>query len=110
MQITFNEVKSNDSFHFTKPFTEKWSVEPWSSAFSQPIVGINELRPERLRPLLLSKAQQKLAAEEQQLMLDFKDWLIVFGTILSSKSYADYLWLGKSQANVRFSQRSRKRS
>ena len=44
-----------------------------TSAFSQPIVGINELSPERLRPLLLSKAQQKRAAEEQQLMLDFKD-------------------------------------
>ena len=44
-----------------------------TSAFSQPIVGINELRPERLRPLLLSKAQQKRAAEEQQLTLDFKD-------------------------------------
>ena len=44
-----------------------------TSSFSQPIIGINELRPERLRPLLLSKAQQKRAAEEQQLSLDFKD-------------------------------------
>ena len=44
-----------------------------TSQFSQPIVGINELHPERLRPLLLSKAQQKRAAAEQQLMLDFKD-------------------------------------
>ena len=44
-----------------------------TSSFSQPVVGINELRPERLRPLLLSKAQQKRAAAEQQLMLDFKD-------------------------------------
>ena len=44
-----------------------------TSAFSQPIIGINELRPERLRPLLLSKAQQKRAAAEQQLMLDFQD-------------------------------------
>ena len=44
-----------------------------TSAFSQPIVGINEMSPERLRPLLLSKAQQKRAAEERQLMLDFKD-------------------------------------
>ena len=44
-----------------------------TSAFSQPIIGINELRPERLRPLLLSKAQQKRAAEEQQLTLDFKE-------------------------------------
>ena len=44
-----------------------------TSQFSQPVVGINELHPERLRPLLLSKAQQKRAAEEQQLSLDFKD-------------------------------------
>ena len=44
-----------------------------TSAFSQPIIGINELRPERLRPLLLSKAQQKRAAAEQQLSFDFKD-------------------------------------
>ena len=44
-----------------------------TSNFSQPIIGINELRPERLRPLLLSKAQQKQAATEQQLMLDFQD-------------------------------------
>ncbi|MBR1548461.1 MAG: putative DNA modification/repair radical SAM protein [Prevotella sp.] len=42
-----------------------------TSSFSQPLIGINELRPERLRPLLLSKAQQKRAAEEQQLRLDF---------------------------------------
>jgi putative DNA modification/repair radical SAM protein len=44
-----------------------------TSNFSQPIVGINELNPERLRPLLLSKAQQKRAAAEQQLSLDFQD-------------------------------------
>ncbi|MBR1448181.1 MAG: putative DNA modification/repair radical SAM protein [Prevotella sp.] len=44
-----------------------------TSSFSQPIIGINELHPERLRPLLLSKAQQKRAAEEQQLSLEFKD-------------------------------------
>jgi putative DNA modification/repair radical SAM protein len=44
-----------------------------TSSFSQPIIGINEIRPERLRPMLLSKAQQKRAAAEQQLMLDFKD-------------------------------------
>ena len=44
-----------------------------TSAFSQPVIGVNELRPERLRPLLLSKSQQKRAAEEQQLTLDFKD-------------------------------------
>nr|AGH13472.1 hypothetical protein BACSTE_01634 [uncultured bacterium SRF2] len=42
-----------------------------TSAFSQPVIGINELRPERLRPLLLSKAQQRRAAAEKQLMLDF---------------------------------------
>ena len=44
-----------------------------TSQFSQPIIGINELRPERLRPLLISKAQQKRAAAEQQLSFDFKD-------------------------------------
>ena len=44
-----------------------------TSSFSQPIIGINEIRPERLRPMLLSKAQQKRAAAEQQLMIDFKD-------------------------------------
>ena len=44
-----------------------------TSQFSQPIIGINELHPERLRPLLISKAQQKRAAEEQQLTLDFKE-------------------------------------
>ena len=44
-----------------------------TSQFSQPIIGINELHPERLRPLLISKAQQKRAAAEQQLTLDFKD-------------------------------------
>jgi predicted DNA-binding helix-hairpin-helix protein len=42
-----------------------------TSSFSQPIIGINELHPERLRPLLISKAQQKRAAEEMQLKLDF---------------------------------------
>lgn len=44
-----------------------------TSSFSQPIIGINELHPERLRPMLLSKAQQKRAAEEQQLSLDFNE-------------------------------------
>ena len=44
-----------------------------TSSFSQPIIGINELQPERLRPLLLSKAQQKRAAAELQLQLDFKE-------------------------------------
>lgn len=42
-----------------------------SSHFSQPVVGINELHPERLRPLLVSKTEQKRAAEEMQLKLDF---------------------------------------
>ena len=42
-----------------------------NSAYSQPIIGINELRPDRLRPLLVSKAQRKRAAEEMQLKLDF---------------------------------------
>jgi len=44
-----------------------------TDGYSQPIVGINELRPERLRPLLVSKAQQKRAAEELQLTFDFKE-------------------------------------
>ena len=44
-----------------------------TDGYSQPIVGINEVRPERLRPLLVSKAQQKRAAEELQLTLDFKE-------------------------------------
>ena len=44
-----------------------------TSTFSQPIVGINELHPERLRPLLLSKALQRRIAAEQQLSLDFKE-------------------------------------
>ena len=44
-----------------------------TSSFSQLIIGINEMRPERLRPLLLSKAQQKRTAAEQQLTLDFQD-------------------------------------
>ncbi|SEG11318.1 putative DNA modification/repair radical SAM protein [Xylanibacter ruminicola] len=44
-----------------------------ASTYSTPIVGINELRPERLRPLLISKAQQKRAAEEKQLKIDFEE-------------------------------------
>ena len=39
----------------------------------QPTLGINELHPERLRPLLISKAEQKLAAKEAQLSLDFDE-------------------------------------
>ena len=41
--------------------------------YSSPVVGINELRPDRLRPLLVSKAQRKRAAEEQQLTLHFTE-------------------------------------
>ena len=44
-----------------------------TTSYASPVVGINELHPERLRPLLVSKAQQKRAAEEQQLSLEFKD-------------------------------------
>ena len=42
-----------------------------TDGYSVPIVGINELHPERLRPLLISKAQQKRAAAERQLSFDF---------------------------------------
>ncbi len=38
----------------------------------QPTLGINELTPERLRPLLVSKTEQKLAAKEAQLSLEFE--------------------------------------
>ncbi len=44
--------------------------EPGASNL-QPLPGINELRPERLRPLLISKTEQQLAARERQLALDF---------------------------------------
>ena len=44
-----------------------------TDGYAVPIVGVNELRPERLRPLLISKAQQKRAAEEQQLSFDFTE-------------------------------------
>ncbi len=43
-----------------------------ASEFGQQVAGINELRPERLRPLLVSKAEQKLAAAESQLSFDFE--------------------------------------
>jgi putative DNA modification/repair radical SAM protein len=42
-----------------------------SSMFAQSVLGINELSPERLRPLLISKTEQKLAAKEAQLSLEF---------------------------------------
>ena len=44
-----------------------------TSGYAMPIVGINELHPERLRPLLISKTQQKRAAEERQLELPFEE-------------------------------------
>ena len=43
-----------------------------ASAFDKSVAGINELHPERLRPLLVSKAEQKLAAREAQLSLEFE--------------------------------------
>ena len=43
-----------------------------SSVFDRSVVGINELSPERLRPLLVSKTEQKLAAREAQLTFDFE--------------------------------------
>ena len=43
-----------------------------SSVFDRSVVGINELSPERLRPLLVSKTEQKLAAAESQLSLEFE--------------------------------------
>ena len=44
-----------------------------ASAFDQTsIIGINELRPERLRPLLITNEQKKLAEAEKQLSFDFE--------------------------------------
>ena len=44
-----------------------------ASAFDQSsIIGINELRPERLRPLLITNEQKKLAEAESQLSFDFE--------------------------------------
>ncbi|MCQ2257563.1 MAG: putative DNA modification/repair radical SAM protein [Bacteroidaceae bacterium] len=40
---------------------------------SSPIIGINEIRPERLKPMLISAAQKKKAAAEMQLSFDFKE-------------------------------------
>ncbi len=42
-----------------------------ASAFDRSVAGINELSPERLRPLLITNEQKKLAARETQLELDF---------------------------------------
>ncbi len=43
-----------------------------TDSYANPVVGINELHPERLKPLLVSKAQQKKAAAELQLKINFK--------------------------------------
>ena len=43
-----------------------------TDGYANPIVGINELHPERLRPLLVSAAQRKKVAAELQLTLDFE--------------------------------------
>ena len=43
-----------------------------TSHFSTPVVGVNELRPERLRPLLVSEAERKRAEVERQLTLEFE--------------------------------------
>lgn len=40
---------------------------------SSPIIGINEIRPERLKPMLISASQKKKAAAEMQLSFDFKE-------------------------------------
>lgn len=42
-----------------------------ASAFDRSVVSINELSPERLRPLLVTNEQKKLAARETQLSFDF---------------------------------------
>ena len=42
-----------------------------SASTLQPTRGINELSPERLRPLLASQRQQRLAEQEKQLTLNF---------------------------------------
>jgi len=42
-----------------------------TSNYSIPVVGVNELHPERLRPLLVSAAERKRAEAERQMTLDF---------------------------------------
>lgn len=42
-----------------------------SASTLQPLSGINELSPEKLRPLLVSPRQRKLAEQEKQLTMDF---------------------------------------
>lgn len=44
-----------------------------TDGYATPIIGINELYPERLRPLFISKSQKKRAAEELQLSLPFNN-------------------------------------
>ncbi|MBQ8047469.1 MAG: putative DNA modification/repair radical SAM protein [Prevotella sp.] len=44
-----------------------------ADGYSTPIIGINELHPERLRPLLISKSLQKQVAAERQLRLEFEE-------------------------------------
>ena len=42
-----------------------------TSQFSTPIIGVNELHPERLRPRLVSATERKRAEAEKQLTLEF---------------------------------------
>ena len=44
-----------------------------TDGYATPTVGINELHPERLRPLLVTAAQRKRAAAESQMTFDFED-------------------------------------
>ncbi|MBQ7180688.1 MAG: putative DNA modification/repair radical SAM protein [Bacteroidaceae bacterium] len=44
-----------------------------TDGYANPIVGINELHPERLRPLLVSASQRKKAAAELQMTLNFEE-------------------------------------
>lgn len=44
-----------------------------TNLFSNPIIGINEIQPERLKPLLLSESQKKKAAAELQLSINFNE-------------------------------------
>lgn len=44
-----------------------------TNLFSGPIIGVNEIQPERLRPLLLSSKQKKEMNERKQLTFDFGD-------------------------------------
>ena len=52
-----------------------------TDGYANPIVGINELHPERLRPLLVSASQRKKAAAELQMTLDFGDPPINEGSV-----------------------------